>query len=50
MLYVLKPSHDSGNCVKVVSVSHCASVKYEIEAERVRNIRQSSWGDGFDWM
>jgi len=30
MLYVLKPSHDSRNCVKVVSVSHCASVKYEM--------------------
>jgi len=42
MLYVLKPSYDSRNCVKVVSVSHCASVKYEKEAERVRNIWQAS--------
>jgi len=47
-LCMLKPPHDSRDCVKVVSVSYCASDQWN-RAEKIRNAWQSSWGDGFDW-
>jgi len=33
--YVLNPPHDSRNCVRVVSVSYCASDLYEAEEVRI---------------